>query len=907
MRIRANLLWVLGALALALNSANVTAAATADTTIDPIGTTFTYQGRLELGGSPANGIYDLRFTLYDAATNGATVAGPLTNSAVAISDGLFTVALNFGPVFYGTGQWLQVDVRKTGVGSFTSLAPLQALTAVPYALLANAAANLAGTLPAAQLSGTVPLGQLPATLLTNGQAGVSLTGTFGGNAAGLTNLNAGALASGTVPLARLPNQGFAVPQMFGAVGDGVADDTVALQTWINYCASNRLEARLSAASVYYKISNWLMITNAVTIRGPGEGIHFPDADPPARAHIRQTSPTAGVFLIQGDPYNIPPPDCTRFEQIFCSASAFNTNGAFAFDGQWGATDNARIISCGASNFLYGILNASACVLRVESSCFTGVGWGYYQGRGRYFTSTNIPVLNVNEVANTTIGAYSNCVFLAFGTLTLDNCDIGGPTLAGPAILQTGGLLCLNSINLENGVDAPAIVSVNGDSIQIRGGAIMDLGFSTTNTYSLVLSNSWAIIEGTVMAPNSEGFEILESNPQSQIWSSGPYRERLWVQGMAWTNITGMFLTTLPSLNGWPSLWTPGGPLPGVYGTAPTFIFGQGIDGFNQTAIYVPVGMEEYTHDSFPVFVDLLQYQKDRAGGLAASYAWSARSVTNGGSGTFTGVFTGNGGGLTNIPLMALQAAPLTNGEGGVTLNGLTTVSNLSVTGTNLVNYLAVANPPALNGSAITGLNASQLASGIVPSGQLAGLYSNAVVFSSPLNGFQGSYFTGGTFTGNGAGLTNLPASAGGLFACRHTPVGITNSALPTTVYSVLIPANAIGSNGTLRASCLLSANGSTGVEVLYYYGGTLMTGFTGPAGYKSLFGMREIANRNAPNSQISFPTGSPAVYGSTNQAPPLRQAFDTSTNFTFSIVLSSSGHSQTNTLETADVEILHRD
>jgi hypothetical protein len=230
------------------------------------------------------------------------VAGPLTNSAVSISNGLFTVALDFGAVFDGTAQWLQIDVRSTGAGPFTSLAPRQALTAVPYALTANMAANLAGALPATQLSGTVPLEQLPGTLLTNGQAGVSLAGAFGGNAAGLTNLNAGSLASGTVPLARLPDQGFALPQMFGAVGDGVTDDTLALQAWINYCSSNRLEARLPAARVYYAISNWLMITNPLTIRGPGDPIHFPGGDSPARAHIRQTSPAAGAFLIQGSPY-----------------------------------------------------------------------------------------------------------------------------------------------------------------------------------------------------------------------------------------------------------------------------------------------------------------------------------------------------------------------------------------------------------------------------------------------------------------------------------------------------------------------------------------------------------------------------------------------------------------------------
>jgi hypothetical protein len=32
----------------------------------PVGTAFTYQGRLADAGTPAQGSYDLRFTLYDA-------------------------------------------------------------------------------------------------------------------------------------------------------------------------------------------------------------------------------------------------------------------------------------------------------------------------------------------------------------------------------------------------------------------------------------------------------------------------------------------------------------------------------------------------------------------------------------------------------------------------------------------------------------------------------------------------------------------------------------------------------------------------------------------------------------------------------------------------------------------------
>src|SRR5208282_1527627 len=121
------------------------------------GTAFSYQGRLNNNGSPATGIYDLRFTIYDAVTNGNLIAGPLTNSATGVTNGLFTVALDFGSgVFTGPARWLELDVRTNGNGAFTALLPLQPVLPMPFAIMANTASNLLGTLPAAQLSGTLP-------------------------------------------------------------------------------------------------------------------------------------------------------------------------------------------------------------------------------------------------------------------------------------------------------------------------------------------------------------------------------------------------------------------------------------------------------------------------------------------------------------------------------------------------------------------------------------------------------------------------------------------------------------------------------------------------------------------------------------------------------------------------------
>jgi len=62
----------------------------------PLGTAFTYQGRLQAGGSVANGVYDLRFEIYDTLTNGSLVSSVLTNVATPVANGLFTVTLDFG-------------------------------------------------------------------------------------------------------------------------------------------------------------------------------------------------------------------------------------------------------------------------------------------------------------------------------------------------------------------------------------------------------------------------------------------------------------------------------------------------------------------------------------------------------------------------------------------------------------------------------------------------------------------------------------------------------------------------------------------------------------------------------------------------------------------------------------------
>jgi hypothetical protein len=149
------------------------------------GTAFLYQGQLTANGAPANGRYDLTFTLFNA---GGPAANTLTNPATAVSNGLFSVALDFGPgVFNGSNLWLQIGVRSNSAGVFTALAPMQPVLATPYAIVAGTADNLTGPLPAAQLSGTYP-GNVN---LDNGSN--RFAGSFAGDGSGLANVNAAQL------------------------------------------------------------------------------------------------------------------------------------------------------------------------------------------------------------------------------------------------------------------------------------------------------------------------------------------------------------------------------------------------------------------------------------------------------------------------------------------------------------------------------------------------------------------------------------------------------------------------------------------------------------------------------------------------------------------------------------------
>src|SRR5687768_12515695 len=160
-------------------------------------TAFTYQGKLMDGGTPASGTYQMQFSLHSAASgDGNQIGATITIDPVSVTNGTFTVELNFtaANAFDGSARWLQIAVKKPADPSFVSLNPRQPISSTPYAVRTLSAASAEMATNASQLGG-VAAGQYVQTndsRLTDARP------------ASTVNFDTASL-SGTVPPARLPS------------------------------------------------------------------------------------------------------------------------------------------------------------------------------------------------------------------------------------------------------------------------------------------------------------------------------------------------------------------------------------------------------------------------------------------------------------------------------------------------------------------------------------------------------------------------------------------------------------------------------------------------------------------------------------------------------------------------------
>lgn len=116
-------------------------------------TGFTFQGSLRNGTVAADGDHDFEFRLFDSLAGGTQIGSTIAVNDVAVSDGVFSVRLNFGSQFPGAVRFLEIRVRPSGQPGFTVLSPRQLINSAPYAVKSLNSETADNAANAAQLGG----------------------------------------------------------------------------------------------------------------------------------------------------------------------------------------------------------------------------------------------------------------------------------------------------------------------------------------------------------------------------------------------------------------------------------------------------------------------------------------------------------------------------------------------------------------------------------------------------------------------------------------------------------------------------------------------------------------------------------------------------------------------------------
>ena len=225
-------------------------------------TSFTYQGSLKDGGTPANGNYDFQVALYDVPTGGSPINGDVVGfGSVAVVNGVFTLPLGFPASYFpGAARYLEVRVKATGAGAFTTLTPRESVNSSPYSIkslnaeTANTANNALSANSAINANNAALLNGIPAggfilntngfqassnfSISGNGSAGGTLSGNIV-NATSQYNLNGNrVLAVDVTSLYVGAGAGFGVTSgsgnSFVGQGSGNSTTTGAGNTFVGY-------------------------------------------------------------------------------------------------------------------------------------------------------------------------------------------------------------------------------------------------------------------------------------------------------------------------------------------------------------------------------------------------------------------------------------------------------------------------------------------------------------------------------------------------------------------------------------------------------------------------------------------------------------------------------------------------
>jgi hypothetical protein len=108
------------------------------------GNAFNFQGRLNDGTNPANGRYDLQFSLFNLVQGGAQIGSTIARPNTILINGVFSVTLDFGAAAFNNPNSIFIEISVKPANSpnaYTILGPRQQLTVVPFSVRAANATN----------------------------------------------------------------------------------------------------------------------------------------------------------------------------------------------------------------------------------------------------------------------------------------------------------------------------------------------------------------------------------------------------------------------------------------------------------------------------------------------------------------------------------------------------------------------------------------------------------------------------------------------------------------------------------------------------------------------------------------------------------------------------------------------
>ena len=707
------------------------------------GTAFSYQGQLANGGLPVNGSYDLQFTLYSTNTGGIALAGPVTNSATTVSNGLFVTTIDFGPgVFTGNNCWLDIAVSTNGAGLFVELTPRQFITSMPDAIFANTASNLLGTLAGngsaltnlnygnivnppvipstngfvtagitnglATTNFVISQGYLTsanggnATLATNVVGGINITNAFitnsvfAGNGGQLTNLNYGNIVNPPV-----------VPSTNGFVTSSVTNGLATT----NFVTSRGYLISASGTS----ITN-AFITNSV-FSGDGHGLTNLNASQifGASAALAVTNlSVSGTNQIA--PLSVPPS---------LPASAIGSAGTGATPGSIALAGRYAYVVNGGSNTLqvFDVSIPSNPVL--ISSVATGSGPAIVATAGRYAyvinsSGASLQIFDVSDPANmvltgsATTGSFpqglavaGRYAYVVNGGNSLQVFDVGNPS--NPTLVGTAA---------AGGNSYFVVISGRYAYVINQGGTMQAFDVSDPTNPTLVDSVS--------TAPQPVCAAVSGSYAYVVNFNSGV------LQAFNVSNPSNMVSAGSVSIGG-NSIYV---TVSGRY----AYVLNQG--GANSMHVF------DISTPSTPVSVGSVNTGSGpRAVDISGRYAYVVNQTAN-----TLQVFNLGGAYVQQLEAGAAEVGTLQTRDTATVGNsldvrgGLTVSASARISGSLSVNNGTItATNFSGNGSGLTNLSAAQI------SGTLSAAQLPAVAVT---NGASGISLTG-AFYGNGAGLTNL--------------------------------------------------------------------------------------------------------------------------------------------------------